>query len=131
MTREIFDELMNDPAVFKVETVGGRIFKDPNDIVAIQFYFMHVGDFSEIPPKKRLYLSTFPLENLISEIRPYPIIHNTLTILANTDTYEYALAYSLVINPEERKIEIKITEHPILGMSFITQEEITGVTIYY
>lgn len=131
MNREKFDDLINNSAVVKIGTVGGGIFKDSNDIVAIQFFFMHGGDFSELPPKKRLCLSTFPLKNLIPEIQPYPIENNNLTILANADSYEYALTYSLLVDPKERIIEIKMIEHPNVGMSLVTKEEIDGVNVHY
>lgn len=131
MTREKFDELINNPSIVKIDTVGGGIFKDSEDIVAIQFFFMHAGDFTELPPKKRLYLSTFPLNNLIPEIKPYPIENNTLTILANADSYEYALTYSLVIDSKERKIEVKMIDHPNVGMSLITKEETEGICVHY
>ena len=131
MNRENFDEMLKNPSVIKIDTVGGGVFKDSDDIVAIQYYFIHGGDFSELPPKKRLYLSTFPLERLIPEVRAYPVENNTLTILANADSYEYALTYSLVIYPKERKIEIKLVDYPNIGSSLITQEEIDGVTLRY
>lgn len=106
MTREKFDDLINNSAIVKIATVGGGIFKDPEGIVAIQFFFMHGGDFSELPPKKRLYLSTFLLKNLIPEIQPYPIENNTLTIcippckytlLKKSTANNFAFTYNCVV----------------------------------
>ena len=132
MKREKFDELMADKTVLKVDTIGGGIFKDSNDIVAIQFLFMHAGDSPGrvLPPIKRIFLSTFPFENLIEEVKAYSIV-DVLTILANADSYEYALTYNLSINLEQRIIKIIVEDMPNVGERLITQEEIDGIAIPY
>ncbi len=131
MTKERFDEMSKNPSVIKINTVGGGIFKDADNVVAIQFFFMHAGDFSELPPEKRLYLATFPLEKLIPEVTAYPVENNTLTLLANADNNEYALTYSLIIVPKERTVEIKLLDMPNHGVSLLTQEELDGITLRY
>ncbi len=132
MTKEKFEELFNDKNIVKFGTTGYCIFKDVEDITAIQVAFSHSGDSSELPPKKRIFLSAFPLNDLVKDFpEPYQIKNNQILILANADMHDYALAYHLTINPSESTIEVKLYEYPTVGEKFITQEEIDGLKIYY
>jgi len=132
MRKSRFDELLEDRSVAKINTIGGGIFKDQKDEVAIQFLFMHAGDLAchTLPPKKRIFLSAFPYKNLIKEIQAYPIRDNII-ILANADTFEYSLTYLLSIDSAERTIKVKILDEPNVGDRFITQEEVNGITVSY
>lgn len=129
MDQKRFEELLNDKNVFKIYTpIGGNIFKDSNEVCAIQFVFMHAGDFREhtLPPKKRIFLSVYPFEKLSKEIEAYPI-NNYILILANADNKDYALSYKLVIDQEQQLIKLKIEDWPTVGDRFVTYEEREGI----
>lgn len=84
----------------------------------------------EDPPKKRVFLTTFSYNRLIKEIKAYPLV-KPLTILANADTYEYALTYILTLDTEDKSIQLKLSDHPEMGEKFITQEEVNGIRLFY
>lgn len=77
-----------------------------------------------------MFLTTFSYNKLIKEIKAYPLV-KPLTILANADTYEYALTYILSLNTDDKSIQLKLSDHPEMGEKLITQEEINGIRLFY
>lgn len=129
MDQKRFEDLLRDNNVFKIHTsIGGNVFKDSNEVCAIQFVFMHAGDIREhtLPPKKRIFLSVFPFEKLHKEIEAYSF-NNSILILVNADDKDYALSYRLVIDEERQIVRLKIEDWPTLGKKFVTYEEREGI----
>lgn len=56
MDRKKFDEMLKSKDALQIGGIGGSIFKDPNDRIAIMFYFMYLGENPQLlPPKKECF----------------------------------------------------------------------------
>jgi len=132
MKIEKYQELLADEKVIKIGTIGGGFFKDRNNTIAIQFFFYHPGGFfqNNAISNSRITFSIFPLENLIEEIKPITII-DTILILANSDSLNYALTYRISVNEKERKVTAILLDKPEMGDRLISDDERTGIELSY
>lgn len=64
---------------------------------------------------------------------PWPLkeIENNTDILVNADYLDFSILFTLSVDSIERRLIVKLTELPELGVNIITHEEIDGIIIDY
>lgn len=132
MDKAKFDELFYDKNVIKIATLGGEFFKDQKESIVVQFVFYHGGGCYIFPRllDSRIAITIFPLHKLIDGINPRTI-KNEILILANSETWDYALTYKITVDEEKRTVSVILQDVPEMGERFISSDELNGMTLSY
>lgn len=131
MNKKVYEQMIADNAIVKIETFGGCYFQDIRGEIAIQFFFNHYDQRPSYSAKpfQRVDLQTFPLKNLQNQTA-VPISSN-VTIMVNADNADYAQTYNISVDPIKRSVNLELIEKPDLGETLLTLEEINGIHLAY
>lgn len=132
MNKKVYEQMIADNAIVKIETYGGGYFQDIRGEIAIHFLFNHYDQMPNYSAKpfQRVDLQTFPLKNLPNQITAVPISSN-VTIMVNADNSDYAQTYNISVDTIKRSVNLELTKRPDLGETLLTLEEINGIHLAY
>jgi hypothetical protein len=128
MTRERYEDLLQDNSVEKLGVWHGRYFFNLENSLVVSFSFLHQGypkTFSS-DPERRIILSTFPKSSLNINLS-LKTISSEAILMVNSDSYEFAMTFSLKIHSDTKTISFKVLDLPEMGSGLITDEEKNGI----
>lgn len=128
MTRERFEEILNDNTVIKFNECSGRYFSNQENKLVVVFFFMHRGFPKQFcsGPEKRIMLSVCSLDNYETDI-PLTEIKESILIMVNSEYPEYAMTFIIKIDKTNRKVIVELKDYPKLGHGIITIDEKKGL----
>ncbi len=130
MHKEKYDNFVNDKTVIKLND-GGDLYYFHDEKLIIIFAYIYSGLVANKAQTKRIFLSAFPLCNLIRDVPLPQKVEIVTKFLVNFSHEAYAMVFELVVDTFNKKASINLIEEPEMGEDLITQEEKKGIQINY